>query len=242
MHALKRKIPVVLCTIAASAGLILGSTTMASATAGSTYTPFKLACWAGSPGNIAQAQTTGVTVNHTTVASPGTNTYTVAFDSQTVPGASGIYTVTSLTNMQYDLQYNPATMGTYSIPTTGAGTGTGTGTGYTGTPSIVATTSTNSGTPVLRMTIPSVAPGSFTPPTITLNTSSSTFDVKLNTSSLRESEFGYFSGNFYRFTSNGTAFGAIPYSANTSCIPSDTLPSSAGSSPTLNAGAGVLHP
>lgn len=101
MHALKRKIPVVLCTIAASAGLILGSTSMASATAGSTYTPFNSACWAGSPGNVAQSQASGVTVTHTLP-----NTYAISIDGQTIPTGGFGYTLTNLTNLQYDIQYN----------------------------------------------------------------------------------------------------------------------------------------
>lgn len=232
MHALKRRIPLVVCTIAASVGLFLGSTTIASATVGSTYTPFNIACWIGSPVNAAQAQSFGVTVNHTLVnPAPGTNVYTINFDPQTVPGS-----VASFTNIQYDIQYNPATLN----PATPGNVSYSGGYGITGTPTLVATTSTNSGIPILRMTVPRVNPGTFAPPTIAVKTTSSSFDLNLNTSSFRESEFGYFPGNFYRYTYNGLPF-PFPFSANSSCIPSNTVPASPGSSPVLNAGAGPLH-
>lgn len=226
--SLARRTTIGLAAVAASAGLVFAAVAPASATAGPTTTSFKNACWAGSPGNVAQLENLSVTVDHTVVAPAGQpNTYTIQFGDQTTPSSFPGYTFKGLSDIQYKLSYNIATL--TSATKTSSGTNISSGS---------PTVSASGG--IITLGKFGVGPSTtFKAPQITVVTTSPVFDVKLSTSGTA-AEFGNFANNYFSFKANGVAV-VIPVSASTSCVPSDDITGAVGSYPALNAGAGTLH-
>lgn len=205
---------------AATAGLVIGASGAASAH--TTTTSFNAACVAQPSVGGAQHQIQGYSVQ-VTDSSPGK--YRIQFDPQTTPGFGFGYTLVNISNIK-------AAFSATGI--TGATVVAGTGYGYSGTP---ATTVVSSSRVELAggLTVP--ASTTFQLPMIEITASG---PVKLDTAGTA----GQYNNaaNFLTFTSNAK-LGLIPISAPTRCIPADGPlgDSDMGTSPTLNAGAGVLH-
>lgn len=248
----------------AAVGLVLAVSMPAAAT--TVTTAFKNACIGVPTTSIAspipQVENTAITVTHTT----GTNTYNIQASGQVAPSTGGGATVVNLSRFQQVFELaNPADISAISVVA-------GSGVNVSGTPTVTRVNAsrvadangafvllngggsstiagagvggTGSNTSAAGLT---VSPGAFQLPAIQVTTKAGASDliVKVDTNG-DAAKYGN-SKNYYSFLSQGVvSVLGFPVTgwAPTMCIPSDaTLTASdIGTTPTLNAGAGALHP